>query len=195
MCIYKGDYVKIWLRIGSSPSEWGPSSSVSAKYLMSWGPSHSSHQRPVGTDQPNAERGRAAPLLSTRSLSTKGAMKLTLPLPGAGGTLCVVIPSATCQQAREPRVCVSFAPILPFGSRKGSLRCHQEIFLVSRAILPELVRASCSILWSQTNGSCWLQGPLDVFCKIKFFWRNSSITPEDLVGQVLQEWSKNTVKI
>lgn len=32
-------------------------------------------------------------------------------------------------------------------------------------------------------------------CKIKFCWRYSSVTPEDLVGQVLQEWSKNTVKI
>lgn len=32
-------------------------------------------------------------------------------------------------------------------------------------------------------------------CKITFCWHNSSVTPEDLVGQVLQEWSKNTVKI
>lgn len=31
--------------------------------------------------------------------------------------------------------------------------------------------------------------------KIKFCWRNSSVTLENLVGQVLQEWSKNTVKI
>lgn len=33
MCIYKGDYVKTMIKkIGSSPSEQGPSSSVSAKY-------------------------------------------------------------------------------------------------------------------------------------------------------------------
>lgn len=89
---------------------------------MPWGPGHSSRLRPVVTELPSDERGGAAPLLSTRSLSSKGAVKLTLPLPGAGAVLYVVIPNATCQQPREPGVRVSFAPVLPFGSRKGILR-------------------------------------------------------------------------
>lgn len=164
---------------------------------MPWGPSHSSRLRPVVTELPSDEHGGAAPLLSTRSLSTKGAMKLTLPLPGAGAVLYTVIPNAACQQPREP-VCPllqSFPLAVGKEVRGRSFDVIRESSLLAGWSFRSLCGPHAVSFEAKQMIRVDFKGPWMCSYKIKFCWCNSSVTPEDLVGQVLQEWSKNTVKI
>lgn len=159
---------------------------------MPWGPSQSSRLRPVVMELPSEECGGSSSLLSMRSFSTKGAMKLTLPVPVLGLCSVWLFPAPPAKWPREPGV--SFAPILPLGSRKARLTRSFGVLRKSSLLagwhFQSLFSLHAVSLEDKEMIPVDFKGHWMCSWKIRYCWCNSSVTPEDLLGQVLQEWSK-----
>lgn len=118
-------------------------------------------------------------------------MKLTLPLADAGAVPYVVIPNHLPTTQTPESVC----PVLPSFPLAVGKEVWGRSFDVTRESSLRVFGPHAAPFEATRVVRIGFEGPWMCSYKIKFCWHNSSVTPEDLVGQVLQEWSKNTVKI